>query len=384
MPTRTIWLVCFFALGCTDGTALDDGRRAPLPVPISPDGGLVDAGRPAPRDGGTVVPPPAPFEPVADADQWAAAVCARARRCDPETFAFTYDDDADCRAKTTRDRLDLRREERQRTGFTQLADILASGRASFDRTSFDRCLSRLRNDACSEVVTCEPFVAGLVPLNGVCMLDEECQGERFCDARLGECGTCVDKAAEGEGARRDGACVLGATYAAGRCFGTAALNERCASGVVQSPAKICGPGLFCDDATDPPVCARRQPAGASCRFHSDCVPSAGCVNLVCETWRPRASSEGCASRAERCLGSAVCSADDVCGPPPGQPEPCARGRVCAEGNYCSVDYRACVSERRSGERCGGQLGANAALCEPNNICDELVNCSPFVWRSCGG
>lgn len=339
---RSPWLaltLCAFAACPPAATPVDAGAT---PDAGAPDAGPPDAGSPG-RDAG---PPDAGFTQV-PAAAWCAAraqaLCARDVRCGRVSVAG----EATCR-------------ERRALECDQVATrrAVAEGRLQYLAGAALDCLNGYAQGSCvDEPPACAGVFQGLVPPDGGCILDAECDPQGFCYLYDDQC------------------------------------PHRCRPWRPRW-ASCDGFSTRCDPATDTcttwdggtaRVCAPFEPLDAGCTSWDQCEATAACINNRCVK-RQAGPGEGCGevSAYPLCTGEYFCRQDAPVGGvrPPGTCQlraglggTCVGSSSCLPSLRCStvITTGTCLPKAALGEGC-----VNYDDCEDGLYCDGRAQaCRPL-------
>lgn len=369
-----------------------------------------DAGAPVEVDAG----PRAHFDAGVDAgvgpvpiERWCATraqvECARQVRCDqlsavraPECEALHQ---AGCDA-------------------VSLAGAVHAGRLQYLGAAATACLDAYGGGACAGTPgACDGVFTGLVPPDGGCALEAECDPAGFCflgdqvcphrclpwaapggrcdgwrarcDPGSQTCGAgdagvmvCGPQQQLGEACPRYDSCAPGLLCLGGQCVRReAALGETCGQ---VSGYPLCAPELACrQDLTQAPLppgtCQRRAGLGGACTGNADCLPSLRCTTVVTTgTCEARATLDEACAAWDDCEEGLFCAA--------------ARGGRCtrfpSDGGDCSsqgsgfrCDAHAYCDTTAAGSRCLPRHLAGQA-CTWAGQCLE-GDCLPGAWPDGG-
>ena len=241
------------------------------------------------------------------------------------------------------------------------------GRMAFDAGAAQRCHAALRDTvSCSNVAPepsadCQGAQTGLVPTNGACYSDAECDRTAWC--YLATCpGTCQPRKPAGaqttattlSGMARE--CQDGLTRTDGTCQAIVGPGGSCAPIPPATGTRTCVPTHYCGPGQ---ICTARKAPGAACTVNECAVPYA-CVAGTCG----KAADIGAACSAQRpCkydlfCDSAVLWGDGVCSEPSSAGGPCRFPWDCQAGLYCSGTMAlkvrgTCAAQKPTAETCGG-------------------------------
>jgi hypothetical protein len=279
-----------------------------------------------------------------------------------------------------------------------LPDSVQALRVLLFPDELDGCLDDVRALGCAVEssrlpASCRLAVLGTAVLGEPCEINDDCEGDAFCDTDSSCPGSCAALQGEGMACSRDedAQCQDGLTCfcagaecpQGGTCQALGALGDECDPGVL--PA--CAPGNVCLQEGASPACA----ALATLYFRAldeDCdVTSELCEEgLVCESvsgtagvCRPPVGSGEPCGRAEpnQCPKDEYCDAESpgevgTCAARPGDGQPCLNRSVpCADGHVCIVDT--CRALRANGEDCMSERQCfsgvcDAGACAPSRMC----------------
>ncbi len=240
----------------------------------------------------------------------------------------------------------------QNSSIAALQPAVINGTVIYDGDAAAQCIASIGDTACDVLVeasvrgappgACSEVFVGTLETGAVCLNDEDCAGDAYCQAETcpATCAPRPPPAAEG---------------------------ERCSS------SRACQSGLDCVAGT----CVVRG-AGRACEADFACPLSEACVDGTCVD-RAAVSTAGLneacdRSGTPRCREGGVCVAVDVgegggpsyeCRAPVGSGEPCFSGEtMCPDTEYCDVDFMS-----------GSLEGVCAALPAPGEPCGNAGRCS---------
>lgn len=325
--------------------------------PLAGDAGVPDAGEvDLPR-----------WRPEEDAERLARSECAWHRRCAPSLFARQGWDDEGC--------VFARRDARSET-LVRRAQLVADGRATFDRDRFERCVAAYRAGGCAPI-TCEDFFPGLASLGAACSDSDECGDDgAFCTGEAGAmCGACVLAKPGFEPCALDVECASG--RCAQRCLPPVGEGDLCDK---ECTFGLCCPGSCVGFGMGSGVCHRKAGLGEDCDRGEASAPRCDeHLGLTCVDGR--CGSVDLAQLGERCDSSCWCAdghscLGNVCQPWPRSGEPCD-GR-CRGDDVCLRGH--CQQAPREGEPC--VLDEN---CAPDLVCRGALGartCRVRSWLAC--
>ena len=316
----------------------------------------------------------------------AKAVCAGLSACRGEALLSDYLKGQDCVAGRTQ------RDEDGDLHF--LAASVTKGRVEFHAKALQQCTDDLAALGC-EVQdhrlpsSCEAALTGLVPLDGACDLDLDCEGSAFCDkGDPATCpGTCVPLQTKALPCLANHECADGLVCFGKSCVPVGVDGDDCQSG--QTP---CGAGFECHTEGADKVCRALAAVyagakddaclatGTLCSSELVCASTAGSMG-VCEA---RVASGAACKRAQpnQCptdeyCDAAAAGASGTCVPFPADGEPCLmRSQTCASGHVC-VNAE-CKVSRRLGEPCAAAQECYSGICEQagsGKICVTALACA---------
>jgi hypothetical protein len=298
--------------------------------------------------------------------QFAAKICDHLAPC--------------CRANgTAYDSTSCRRQAEAALSMRNVA--VSSAWADYDATAAQQCLDAYVSSlpACSADVdwgalpldfptalapaACARVFTGKLPAGTTCKSSKECaqpvEGSAYCDLGYFGSGTCVVLSVAAPRAKAGGAC-------AGECSATASQGA-CSNCRSTGNSGVCyGPDV---DADHPVISLCYGDDSLYCQFIS---PTAGSVCVP-------AGALGQPCGNGRCVGSAICSPDDICVPLSVIGEACPGTETCVPGAFC--DDGVCAAQRDTGPcgtvLAGGQTAVDRNACTSNSFCDALTaNCTP--------
>lgn len=261
-----------------------------------------------------------------------------------------------------------------------LAKSVALGRVTFRADLLGQCERDLIDRGCDVQSrrlpeSCEDALAGKADLDQSCAIDQECQGNAFCDKGMQETcpGTCAALQRGGLPCNASSQCADGLTCRSGVCAAPLAADDPCTghlkygecppglvcqgtSGALKcqtiatvyvgklgaacdANAKLCESGLVCksQSATSTQgVCDKPAAAGGTCR---PAVPSQCPADQYCKDSRADVSTRAPAGK------------DGVCSPLPDTSKACDQNLGCKPGLVCSTTDNICRGRRSVGESC---------------------------------
>ncbi len=359
-----------------DATIPDAGAR-PRDTGVPVDVGFIDATTPDSGVGRDV----GPLDPIARSDQFARALCAYQTRCEPARLDFAVWTEADC--------IDDQR-TRQRASLDPVSVAVAAGRAQFNESIFDSCISALASADCDrglDPAVCE-YVSGSRGVNQACMFSAECAPGLWCSATgAGVCGRCQVKA----GASGD--CTAWPCAAGLICVAiqggnricvphTADVGEECGS----ASAGLCRGSLQCvTPAVGLPTCSRPAGSGQACTVNNQLQPNCNIFNNqtcagagTCQTaiW---VAPGGSCIRPSFCNNAGHCnSTTNTCGAQPVAFQPCSSAGTCATGHYC--DGTTCRVLGTAGQACTSQETCALPLACVGT--PPTPSCGTLSWALC--
>lgn len=241
-----------------------------------------------------------------------------------------------------------------------LQDAIEAGTIIYDAEAMRRCMDALASGPCADlgfylltdVEACADALIGQVPLDGACVMHEECERGLYCEGDAACPGACTPRALAGE-----------------NCLGT-----RCAAGLACTTGDICTARVGAGDD-----CSTR-----SCEYGLECRSSDDtCVEV------PRTAGEGepClgAALTEMCAGTLACTAETVdayiCRAQVDVGEACyfALPDQCIGEVYCSAQDSGvegvCVAPAQLGQSCI-DIDFQEVPCEVGLVCDPGGVCQP--------
>jgi hypothetical protein len=223
---------------------------------------------------------------------------------------------------------------------------------------------------------CADMLAGSVPLDGTCYIDQECR-EGWCDKATACPGTCMPPTPDGESCIRSSECVPRSCcdyWAGSSCVpfddGASREGEPCGEG-----GPWCVRDTWCDPSAH--VCGARLAEGAVCQVWDTCEQG-----LICDSRMPcvrvtllsevGAACDGATSRCDPAAGLAcvggTCVAwgevDDSCG---------WYGPSCHEGLACTAASGICLALRPDGVPCIDEMQCTGGACV-DGLCGRRSLC----------
>jgi len=276
---------------CGHGSPADGGSSGG-----TSEGGFActDAGAPLPWP-----TPPATLGPASFAPAFFAAYCSAMARCYPMAdylvdecaaalevpgdFSFEECTEALCGARVAQPEPDVAAEVR----------AVDAGRLAFDTAAAAACLADPWPLACDPAglaplppALCQAAFVGLVPPNGRCFLDAECDAgvcglDAGCPGRCQVAGPPVPGVA---GSPCDTAhpCTAGESCAEGWCWGGGAAGAPCASEHDCAPGEYCSPsaGMTCQAQRGACESCSENLAAGQDAWSGECAPGLFCAGLV--------------------------------------------------------------------------------------------------------
>jgi hypothetical protein len=241
---------------------------------------------------------------------------------------------------------------------------IAMGTVVYDEMAAGACIGALSSASCSTIASgslesmCAEAFQGTVALGGMCNIDEECEGDAFCQFG-GSCpGTCTATGAAGADCSGDDQCAAGLQCNAGSCAAPAGHGAACGG---PSGGADCAGGDFCvgESSTSAGIC--RSPGeiftvaeGGTCdvkgfvlcRTGLSCTAMASAGGAPVFVCRPGVGAGAACSVGfpDPCPDDQFCDADisagelaGMCRALPTAGQACARGVFtrCAEGFICN-------------------------------------------------
>lgn len=276
-----------------------------------------------------------------------------------------------------------------------LAASIDAGFVEYHPEDVETCLDDLRALGCDVKgarlpTSCEAAVTGTVALDAECAINEDCEGDAFCDR--GAAATCPGTCTEPRGSgmtcnlNDDAQCVDGLVCFGGTCEALGSGGDACGSGL---PG--CMPGTECFDTGSGEECTvladlYTELDGDACDIASGplCQPP-----LVCES--TSGTSGTCASIVgesqscrrsvpNQCPVSQYCDATDpgatgTCLDRPVDGEPCLnRRQQCADEHVC-IDTT-CRLIGVLGDGCEAASQCYSGACDASGQCAPLAECAP--------
>lgn len=246
-----------------------------------------------------------------------------------------------------------------------LQDSVEAGRVVFHAEQFDSCLADIRAQKCDVKssrwpASCEQALEGQVALGDKCALDEECEGDAFCDrgANWSCPGTCRKLSDEGGLCRVSHNCREGLVCAGGSCVALLEKDDDCSESTT-----LCKSGLECVDG----LCVSQDEVW-SAGEGEECDPPA----LMCAV-----DGDEPLSCALQSSGSPLCQARV------GEDEPCHRAQPsqCPRSQYCDAEGSeegVCSDLPDAYENC--RPADKSPRCAAGLICESDDKCYPINFN----
>jgi hypothetical protein len=226
-----------------------------------------------------------------------------------------YPDQASCRAAESS------------TNLPQIQADVAAGKIKYDGAQAGACLELLASISVScrqsaphnvDSTPCDETFVGQVPLDGACLVDQDCTSQRCLRPSCGQ-ACCAGTCAAGSGMR-------------------VVVGGECGLGV------SCVAGAFCNTLAG--VCVALQPAGQPCQVPDECENGLICV-----------------------FDSASGSSGGTCAKPPSEGQACFAPHTCdLAADFCDLTVQKCVRRLAVGSPC--------ALSIDDDGCVRYARCDP--------
>ena len=347
-----------------------------------------DTGTMSPDDDAAVSSPDAGGDPVAQPAQLpsllAVATCDALERCiDP----LLLNDQL-----AGRNCVKLHEGRFAASDLRYLPDSVAAGLVLWDPDFIGECLGDVRLLGCDVKssrlpFSCDDAFAGTVAIGDECTINEDCEGDAFCDKGAGATcpGTCA--ALQGLGMpcsqNDDAQCEDGLVCFRGSCEPLGELDDKCGG---DQPG--CRPGLECADDGSGPACVDldaiyTESRDAPCDVTGPlCVPPFVCASTM-GTEGVCAATVGADAPCVRavpnqCPAHQYCDADipgaeGTCRDRPGRGEDCLdRQEACADQHAC-VDG-VCLPIGGVGTFCATAAECYSGECDSDGTCAAPLQC----------
>jgi len=261
-----------------------------------------------------------------------------------------------------------------------LAKSVALGRATFRADLLTRCETDLIARGCDVQSrrlpdSCEDALEGKADIDEACAIDQECEGNAFCDRGMQETcpGTCSALQTGGLPCTSSSQCADGLVCRAAKCSPPLDEGDACTGHLKYGE---CPPGLVCQYAAGKLSCQSIASvyvgkAGAACDARGKLCEqglvcksqSATSTQGVCDkpaapggTCRPSAPGQCptdhyCKDARSGATTRAPAGTDGVCSPLPEAGKACESNVGCKPGLVCSSTDNTCHVRRRVGESC---------------------------------